>query len=58
MTQQSWPRFPYRRLRSRYDAFLPMAYWTSHARGAARVHTRKTIRLIRARTGTLRSRST
>jgi hypothetical protein len=53
VTQRYWPRFPYRQLRSLHDVFLPMAYWTSQARGAARVHsyTREAIRVIRARTG-------
>jgi hypothetical protein len=51
-TQRYWPRFPYRRLRALYDVFLPMAYWTSHARGAGQVrqYTREAIRVIRART--------
>jgi hypothetical protein len=53
VAQRYWPRFPYRKLRAHFDVFLPMAYWTHHSRGAARVrrYTRLTLRLIRARTG-------
>jgi hypothetical protein len=53
VTQRYWPRFPYRRVNSLYDVFLPMSYWTPHISGPARVHgyTRAAIRLIRARTG-------
>lgn len=53
VTQRYWPRFPYRRVRAHYDAFLPMSYWTFRVRGAGPVYryTRATLRLIRARTG-------
>lgn len=53
VTQRYWPRFPYRSVRSLYDVFLPMAYWTPHFRGAAIVdrYTSTAIRLIRLRTG-------
>jgi hypothetical protein len=52
VTQRYWPNFPYRRLRARYDVFLPMAYWTPFASGARRVyrHARGAIEAIRART--------
>jgi len=50
--QRYWPRFPYRSVRARYDAILPMSYWTFTHRGAAAVyrHARRAVRLIRART--------
>jgi hypothetical protein len=53
VTQRYWPGFPYRRLRSLYDVFLPMAYWTPHVRGTARVYryTSKAVRLVRLRSG-------
>ncbi len=53
VTQRYWPRFPYAAVRARYDAILPMAYWTPHRRGATAVarYTRAAVRLIRARTG-------
>jgi hypothetical protein len=52
VTQRYWPRFPYRSVRALYDVFLPMAYWTPHLRGAARVYryTSAAVRLIRLRT--------
>jgi hypothetical protein len=53
VTQRYWPRFPYRSVRALYDVFLPMAYWTPHLRGAARVYryTSTAVRLIRLWTG-------
>jgi hypothetical protein len=53
VTQRYWPRFPYRRVRALYDAFLPMSYWTYRVRGSGAVYryTRETLRLLRARTG-------
>lgn len=50
--QRYWPRFPYRAVRARYDAILPMSYWTFQQRGAAAVYryARRAVRLIRART--------
>jgi hypothetical protein len=52
VSQRYWPRFPYRAVRARYDAILPMSYWTFQRRGAAAVYryTRRAVRLIRART--------
>jgi hypothetical protein len=48
-----WPGFPYRRLQTRYQAFLPMTYFTwrvSGARGAHR-YTTGCIDIIRRETG-------
>jgi hypothetical protein len=52
VSQRYWPRFPYRAVRARYDAILPMAYWTSQESGETRVRRRtcRALRLIRART--------
>ena len=52
VTQRFWPNFPYKRLRARYDAFLPMAYWTFRTRGEWRVHryVRDALAIIRAKT--------
>jgi len=57
VSQRYWPRFPYRALRARYDAFLPMAYWTPSTRGRADVRRRtcRALRLIRDRTGDART---
>lgn len=53
--QRYWPGFPYAQVNARYDAILPMSYWTpaGHPRGerAIRDYTRRTLRAIRARTG-------
>jgi hypothetical protein len=53
VSQRYWPRFPYRAVRASYDAILPMSYWTFQRRGGPAVYryTRRTVRLIRARTG-------
>ncbi|HEX2124933.1 MAG TPA: hypothetical protein VHF45_00060 [Thermoleophilaceae bacterium] len=53
VTQRYWPSFPYRSVRALYDVFLPMAYWTPHVRGAARVYryTSRAVGLIRLSTG-------
>ena len=52
VTQRFWPNFPYKRLSSRYDVFLPMAYWTFRTRGERRVHryTRDALEIIRTKT--------
>jgi hypothetical protein len=51
VSQRYWPRFPYRQVAGRYDAILPMSYWTMTSRGQARVHRRtcRGLRIIRAR---------
>jgi hypothetical protein len=48
-----WPHFPYRQLSQTFDVFLPMAYFTYHAHGAAAVRNYVTtsIAVIRAETG-------
>jgi hypothetical protein len=48
-----WPRFPYSRLASIFDAFLPMAYFSYYARtpAAAYAYARDVILAIRAETG-------
>jgi hypothetical protein len=48
-----WPRFPYRRLRSYYDVFLPMAYSTFRGKGASFVYgyTTANVRYVRLMTG-------
>jgi hypothetical protein len=48
-----WPDFPYEALDRLYDAFLPMGYYTYHARSAAGAYrdTRRNIRLLRRATG-------
>lgn len=53
VTQQFWPRFPYKKVRVRYDAFLPMAYWTYRTRGDRRVYnySRDALKIIRWKTG-------
>jgi hypothetical protein len=33
-----WPRFPYRRLRPRYDVFLPMSYSSNRGQGSQYVY--------------------
>ncbi|MGH2736971.1 MAG: hypothetical protein ACRDKZ_15430 [Actinomycetota bacterium] len=38
VTQRYWPGFPYQGVAARYDAFLPMAYWTYRTRGESRVY--------------------
>jgi hypothetical protein len=52
VSQRYWPRFPYAQVRGRYDAILPMAYWTAETRGAERVRRRtcRALRIIRERT--------
>lgn len=52
VSQRYWPRFPYRAVGARYDAILPMSYWTGQVAGEARVRRRtcRTLRLIRGRT--------
>ena len=52
VTQRFWPSFPYKKLRARYDVFLPMAYWTFRTRGERRVHryTRDALAIVRAKT--------
>jgi hypothetical protein len=47
-----WPHFPYRRLRPRYDVFLPMTYSSARGRGAQFVYlyTRANIEYLRAAT--------
>jgi hypothetical protein len=52
VTQRFWPSFPYKKLRARYDVFLPMAYWTFKTRGERRVHryTRDALAIVRAKT--------
>jgi hypothetical protein len=48
-----WPGFPWRRLNRIYDAFLPMGYYTYHAKTAAGAYrdTRMNIELLRRGTG-------
>jgi hypothetical protein len=48
-----WPGFPYRGLARSFDAFLPMAYFSSHAhtRRAVYAYARDVVAEIRARTG-------
>jgi hypothetical protein len=48
-----WPHFPYRRLASRFDVFLPMSYSTGRGRGAAYVYayTRDNVNYLRLKTG-------
>ena len=52
VTQRFWPNFPYKELNARYDAFLPMAYWTFRTGGKRRVYryTRDALSIVRART--------
>jgi len=52
VTQRFWPDFPYKKLSARYDAFLPMAYWTFRTHGERRVYryTRDALAIIRAKT--------
>ena len=47
-----WPRFPYRRLRPLYDAFLPMAYSTARGRGSRYIfrYTRDNVAYLRLAT--------
>ena len=47
-----WPRFPYRRLRPLYDAFLPMSYSSYRGRGARYVfrYTRDNVAYLRSAT--------
>jgi hypothetical protein len=49
-----WPGFPYKRLARSFDAFLPMAYFSSHAHTprAAYAYARNVMAMIRARTST------
>ncbi|MGH2752536.1 MAG: hypothetical protein ACRDK3_16945 [Actinomycetota bacterium] len=53
VTQQFWPSFPYKKVGNRYDAFLPMAYWTYRTGGTRRVYnyTRDALKIIRSKTG-------
>jgi hypothetical protein len=53
VTQRYWPRFPWRAVGKRFDAVLPMCYWTFRVSGEARVYryARDVLRSIRARTG-------
>jgi hypothetical protein len=48
-----WPGFPYSRLASIFDAFLPMAYFSyyAHTRAAAYSYARDVVLAIRAQTG-------
>jgi hypothetical protein len=46
VSQRYWPGFPYRPVRARYDAILPMAYWTGQASGDPHVG-RRTCRALR-----------
>jgi hypothetical protein len=48
-----WPRFPYLRLASIFDAFLPMAYFSyyAHTPAAAYSYARNVVLAIRAQTG-------
>ena len=48
-----WPGFPYRQLRGRYQAFLPMTYFTWRVSGRAGAHryTSACIGIIRNKTG-------
>ena len=47
-----WPRFPYARLASIFDAFLPMAYFSyyAHTPAAAYAYARDVVLAIRAQT--------
>ena len=47
-----WPHFPYRRLSTVFDAFLPMAYFSyyAHTPAAAYDYTRRVVTLIRQQT--------
>jgi len=44
-----WPHFPYAQLRSYYDVYLPMTYFTWKVKGYERTHwyTRQCIRILR-----------
>ncbi len=48
-----WPGFPYRELARVYDVFLPMAYYTYRAHGAAAVrrYVVESVAAVRAQTG-------
>jgi len=48
-----WPRFPYSPLARVYDVFVPMAYYSYRARGAAAVtrYVQTSVRIIRRETG-------
>jgi hypothetical protein len=48
-----WPRFPYARLASVFDAFLPMAYFSyyAHTPAAAYSYAREVVLAIRTQTG-------
>jgi hypothetical protein len=48
-----WPRFPYRRLRSYYDVFLPMAYSSFRGKGDSFVYgyTTANVQYVRLMTG-------
>lgn len=48
-----WPRFPYSRLASIFDAFLPMAYFSyyAHTPAAAYSYVREVVLALRAQTG-------
>jgi hypothetical protein len=48
-----WPGFPYKALARSFDAFLPMAYFSSHAHTprAAYAYARNVMTMLRARTG-------
>ena len=49
VTQRYWPRFPWRQVGERFDAVLPMSYWTAAVSGEARAyrHTRAALRALR-----------
>ena len=48
-----WPNFPWRGLSPLYDVFMPMNYWTAHARTAATAAdlTERNVAMTRALTG-------
>lgn len=48
-----WPRFPYGQLRSYYDVYLPMTYFTWKVKGYDRTHwyTQQCIRILRRESG-------
>jgi hypothetical protein len=48
-----WPNFPWRAMAPSYDVFMPMNYWTAHARNAATATdlTRRNVVITRSLTG-------
>jgi hypothetical protein len=48
-----WPNFPWRSIAPSYDVFMPMNYWTAHARNAATATdlTRRNVLMTRSLTG-------